>query len=142
MTSSKKQVDRARAFMLDFLEKYEDSRKYVQITVHKFLQMKLVITQVDGKSDARLFTPGMERFTYWMTLEERRPFIVKMLKAGMRQSVIAKCLKIHPSTVHADVRYLREETDLLDFMPVRHRKVQPNVTRRRGVAVSAGVTLQ
>lgn len=140
--ASTKKTDRARAFILDFLDKYENSRKYVQVTVHKFLDLKLVVTIVDKKVDARLFTPGMERFTYWMTLEERRPFIVKMLKAGMRQSIIAKCLKIHASTVHADVRYLRAETDLLDWLPVRERKIKPSVAMRQGAMVPANATLQ
>lgn len=146
MGTSKKTMDRARDFITDFLNKYKGGRKYVQLTIHKFLYLELVVTQVDRDTKAKLFVRGAEQNDYWLDPVERRPLVVKMLKAGMKQTVIAKCLKLSASTIYKDVAALRAETDLLDEVPQRKRKTKAPVLRqqlRRAMSsVPAGITLQ
>lgn len=146
MGTSKKTMDRARDFITDFLNKYKGGRKYVQLTIHKFLYLELVVTQVDRDTKAKLFVRGAEQNDYWLDPVERRPLVVKMLKAGMKQTVIAKCLKLSASTIYKDVATLRAETDLLDEVPQRKRKTKAPVLRqqlRRAMSsVPAGITLQ
>jgi hypothetical protein len=135
-------MDRAREYVMDFLDRYENSRKYVQVTIHKFLYLKLVITQVDKQYEAKLFSHGAEQQTYWMVMDERRPLVARMMKAGMKQSIIAKCLKLHPGTIHNDVAYLRDNTTLLDGVKLRPRKQEQATVRRIVRTNHEGLTLQ
>ena len=125
-------MDRAGQFINDFMNKYKTSRKYVQLTIHKFLYLELVVTVVDNETKAVLFVRGAEQTNYWLDKTERHPLVVKMLKAGMKQTIIAKCLKLSYSTIHNDVRWLRDNTDLLDNVTtLRARRPKLHVVKGR-----------
>jgi len=139
-----KKMDRAKEYIDQVYYKYENSRKYVQITIHKFLFLKLVVVQVDKSYESRLFNNGADQQTYWMAVEPRRDFVAKMLKAGIKQSVIAKCLKFSASTIHKDVAWLRDNQPwLLEGVKLRPRRGEEVTTKRRISRTNqAGVTLQ
>lgn len=138
-----KKMDRAKQYIDEIYEKYENSRKYVQITIHKFLFLKLVVVQVDKGYESRLFRNGADEQTYWMAVEPRRAFVAKMLKAGMKQTIIAKCLKFSAGTINKDVAYLRDyQPELLEGVKLRPRRGEEPTVRRITRTNQAGVTLQ
>ena len=139
-----KKMDRAKQYIDEIYEKYENSRKYVQITIHKFLFLKLVVVQVDKGYEAKLFRNGVEEFAYWMAVEPRRAFVAKMMKAGMKQTIIAKCFKLSTGTITKDVAWLRDNQPwLLEGVKLRPRRGEEVVTPRRvSRTTQTGLTLQ
>jgi hypothetical protein len=135
--------DRAKLYLDELYNKYDRSRKYVQITIHQYLFFKLIVVQVDGQAKSKLFTSGVERDIRWLAQEPRRDFVLKMLKAGMKQTVIAKCLKFSSATICKDVQWYREnqpwQLDGIKLRARREKKAGPRIVLRQN---SAGATLQ
>lgn len=115
-----KKFDRVGDFISDFRAKYQRSRKYYNLTIHKYKNLELIITQVGDKHDIKLFRDGADEvFSYWLGPDERRPIVADMMKHGMKQSLIAKMLKFSPGTINKDVQYMRYKTTMLDGVELR-----------------------
>lgn len=124
-----KKFDRVGDFITDFREKYSRSRKYYNLTIHKYKNLELVITQVGDKHDIKLFRDGADYvMSYWLGPEERRPIIADMMKHGIKQTLIAKMLKFSSGTISKDVQYMRYNTTMLEGVALR----APRKTVRSG----------
>lgn len=147
-TKSNNKMDRAGEFIANFRAKHQNTRKFWTLTLQKYKNLELIITQVGDKHDIRLFRDGADEvLSYWLEAKERRPIVVDMLKAGMKQTVIAKMLKFHPGTIHNDVRWLRDNTDLLDNVTtLRPRRPKLRIVggrmQRTSTYAPTGVALQ
>jgi hypothetical protein len=139
-----KKFDRVGDFISDFRAKYQRSRKYYNLTIHKYKNLELIITQVGDKHDIKLFRDGADEvFSYWLGPDERRPIVADMMKHGMKQSLIAKMLKFSPGTINKDVQYMRYNTTMLDGVELRApRKTYRSDFGLRVVTPGAGITLQ
>lgn len=105
---------RAQEYMTSFFDTVTRRNVYKHLEYYEFENLEYIETSIGDKFKVQLFRDGSEEFTYWLSQKEREPLIIRMLKAGMRQTLIAKLLKISSSTVNKDVRHLRLYTDKLN----------------------------
>lgn len=122
-----KELDIIEDAILQAYQTNKNARRRVQIRMDKFKDITLleIITgnvkdPEDMKKRIRLFWQGTEMvgpretWGYNLVREQRCPIISKMLLEGYTQKRVSEMLQIHVSTVHADVRYMRDHTALLD----------------------------
>lgn len=122
-----KQFDAIEDAILSAYQSNKNSRRRVQIRTDKFKEITLVEILIgnvkkpdDVKKRVRIFFQGSEMvgpketWGYNLTREQRCPIISKMMLEGYTQQRISEMLQIHASTVHKDVRYMRDSTVLLD----------------------------
>lgn len=105
---------RAQAYMKKFHDRQLAKGQVKTLNYYEFENLEYIETNFRGQLAVQLFRDGAEEFTYWLNQKEREPLIVGMLKAGMKQTMIARMLKISSSTVNKDVRQIRLTTDKLN----------------------------
>jgi hypothetical protein len=146
-----KKLDVVEDAILQAYQTNRNKRQRVQIRMDRFKDITLLEVLIGNpkkpdelKTRIRLFyngdevNPKRETWGYNLNREQRTPIIQKMLvEGGYTQTRIAEMLKVHVSTVHKDVRYMRYETTMLadyEFRPSRTIavvKTTPAVSRRK-----------
>jgi DNA-binding CsgD family transcriptional regulator len=108
--------NRAQEYMNKFHARKLAKGQLKSLQYYMFENLEYIETNFRGELRVQLFRDGAEEYTYWLTREEREPIIIRMLTAGMKQTLIAKILKISSGTVNKDVRMLRLYTDKLNHI--------------------------
>lgn len=105
---------RAQAYMNEFHARKLGKGQAKILNYYEYENLEYIETNFRGQLKVQLYRDGMEEFSYWLNQKERQPLIIGMLKAGLKQAMIAKILKLSGSTINKDVRWLRLNTDKLD----------------------------
>lgn len=100
----------------DFIKEYLDeaytkcmkSRHRAQVHFDRFQNIVLVTVTIYDKKQTAWFVDGLPNFSYWLTADERQPFVEKMYKEGMSGIAIAKMLGFAPGTIYKDLKHIRE----------------------------------
>lgn len=137
-----KQFDAIEDAIMSAYQVNKRSRSRVQIRMDKFKEITLVEILIGNvkkpdelKKRVRIFYQGdemvgpKETWGYNLTREQRCPIISKMMFEGYTQQRISEMLQIHASTVHKDVRYMRDQTVMLDGYEFRTAVPKPTVKR-------------
>jgi hypothetical protein len=118
----RKELDVVEDAILKMYQTNKGNRRRVQIKVDQFAKITLVecfignVKSTEYGYRMKLFYHGEEVRETWgynLTREERQPIIAKMLFEGFTQRRVSEMLRLHVSTIHKDVRYMREKTAML-----------------------------
>jgi hypothetical protein len=129
--ATQKEFDAFEDAILAAYQMNKHSRRRVQIKTDSFGKLQMLevfignVKNQTAKYQFKLFRDGAQVFSYWLGQEERCPLVAKMMHEGYTQTGIAKMLGIHVSTVHKDVRYMRDHTVLLDGYQFRKPADKP-----------------
>lgn len=139
-----KSFDAIEDALLKAYQMNKNSRRRVQVLMDQFKDVtliKILIGNVkkpdDVKLRTRLFWNGNEQvgpretWGYNLIREQRCPIIAKMMLEGYTQQRISEMFQIHVSTIHSDVRYMRDHTALLIGYEFRASKPKDKTVRRK-----------
>lgn len=138
---------RAAEFIKQQLDRRVRNNQYKDLHYYAFGTLEYIELKLNREIVAvQLFRDGAEEYTYWLTQEEREPIIAGMIKAGLKQSQIARLLKFSAGTISRDVRRIRLTTTLLDgvqgLRPMKITRTELKAVKRaRDAAGQTGLRL-
>lgn len=110
--AAKQEKKEVRDFIKEYLdlayEKCMKSKHHAQVHLDHYQNITLVTVTIYDRKQTVWFVDGLPNFAYWLTQEQRIPFVAKMWKEGITGTTIAKMLGFSPSTIYKDLKYLRE----------------------------------
>lgn len=106
-TRSEASVDHVKLYMDKYYTQGARSRHAVKIQLEKFLNITILEAYIGSRHYKHHFLDGAPIFTYWMTKDQRRPWIAKMVREGYRGCKIAEMLQFSRSTIYNDIKYLK-----------------------------------
>lgn len=142
-----KPFDAVEDALLKAYQMNKNGRRRVQVKMDQFKNITLIeiitgnVKHPDEvKIRVRLFWNGdemlgaRETWGYNLDREQRCPIISKMMFEGYTQQRISEMFQVHASTIHKDVRYMRDHTVLLDGYEFRPGHAQTKTATRRKAA--------